>query len=378
MHATRSLHRGLLILLLAGAPLGASERVAFLGPTEGDIVVGPTRFSFSVPEREPPIERIDVYVAGRQIDSALPGAWSFEWDVPRELIGAEYQAVVYADGRVVDKLRLTTSEIDLSEEIDVVEVQLFPVVVDRKGRYVGGLAREDFAVFDRGKQVTIKAFSQQASSLNLAMVLDISASMLPDLTLMKEASCRFIDSLAEGDRVTLYAFNHALLPEVPLTDELEQPKNAIRGLSASGSTALYDAVLRVLADLREVRGRKAVLLFSDGLDKRSVSSLDRTIEMARRSEVIIYAVAAERDAEAAERHDLRMLAEETGGELYIIDKFKQLPAAFSSILDDLRAQYRLAYDPPAGPSGERALRVELPAHRKYRVRCRKSYYFEAK
>ncbi len=77
-----------------------------------------------------------------------------------------------------------------------------------------------------------------------------------------------------------------------------------------------------------------------------------------------------------EREDLRLLAEETGGELYIIQKFKQLPQAFDSILDDLRAQYRLAYDPPAGPSGERALRVEIPAHPRYRVRCRKSYYSE--
>lgn len=369
--------------LLAGASLAAGEPPAFVSPRPGDIVVGPTVFLFSVPESEPPVERIDLYVGGRQIDSALPPEWRIEWDVPPELVGADYLAVVYSGGEVLDKLSLSTTALDLDEEIDVVEVQLFPVVVDRKGRYVSDLSADDFAIYDEGRPISIKSFQRQASSLALAMVLDVSASMQQDLPLMQEASCRFIDQLQPGDRVAVYAFNHVLMPEVALSESFEEPKQAIRRLVATGSTALYDAVVRVLDDLGEIRGRKALVVFSDGLDQQSVSSLERAIDMARRSEVIIYAAAAtptdeekREHRDSAERHDLRMLAEETGGELHVVQRFKQLPQTFSAILADLRAQYSLTYDPPAGPAGERELRVELPEHRKYSVRCRRSYYFD--
>jgi VWFA-related protein len=208
------------------------------------------------------------------------------------------------------------------------------------------------------------------------MLLDVSESMQEELSTVKEASCGFIDQLGSEDRVSLYAFNHSLIPGVRLTSDFEEPKDAIRRLSAAGGTALYDAVVRVLNDLGPVKGRKAIVVFSDGRDERSLSSLERTIEMARRSEVLIYAVAAgETEQDLAARQDLEVLAEETGGEVHLIQKFKHLPRVFSSILDDLRAQYSLSYEPPEGPAGERQVRVEVQEGKKYRVRCRRSYYY---
>ena len=211
--------------------------------------------------------------------------------------------------------------------------------------------------------------------MSLAVLIDISESMKTKLRAVQEASSRFVSQLRPDDRVAVYAFNHALAQGVELTRQHFRAQAQLRGYTASGGTALYDAVIQVLEDLGAVRGRRALVVFSDGQDERSLTTLQRAVDLARRGEVIIYAVGAGDSAEDLRaRDDLRMLAEETGGKAQFIRKLKSLPRIFDKILEDLGSQYRLSYTAPEGTSGLRQVVVQVKDG-SHTVRCRKSYYY---
>ena len=128
--------------------------------------------------------------------------------------------------------------------------------------------------------------------------------------------------------------------------------------------------------MSSVRGRRALVVFSDGRDERSLTTLQRTIELARRSEVVIYAVGAGDSLEDLEaRDDLRILAEETGGKAQFIQKLKGLPRIFDTVLEDLGSQYYLGYTAPKGLRGLRKVVVQVKEG-SYSVRCRKRYYHD--
>jgi VWFA-related protein len=350
-----------------------SPAIRFSAPDEGSYVVGETEIRFEIMETETEIDRIDLYVAGRLVGTALPPNWSLVWDAPSGVSGEDLVAVAFAGDRLVAKARRATYEAAYGDEIQVSVVQLYPVVVDRRGRYVRNLRKGDFTILDQGSPVEIESFATEALALSIAVVLDVSESMFDRLGLVQDASCGFVDELGDGDRVAVYEFNHGVREVVAFTGERDAVKEGIRSLRAVGGTALYDAVCSVLNEIRTVPGRKAVFLFSDGRDERSVTTLQHAIRAARQAEAIIYTVGTGDDLESLKaRDDLRQLAEETGGEAHFIDRLKDLPEVFDDVLSHLRAQYVLSYPPPPGPPGVRSLEVRV-SNKKYSVQCRKSY-----
>ena len=131
---------GLLILLLVVPAAGAAD-VAFVSPRDGELVAGDLQFKLRVREGAD-IARIDVYVAGTLAGSAVPPDWSFAWSAPA-LVGASIVAIAFdASGRPGERVRIKTAEHVVTEWVDVNAVQLYPVVTDRGGRYVRGLARD--------------------------------------------------------------------------------------------------------------------------------------------------------------------------------------------------------------------------------------------
>lgn len=355
---------------------GAAGVLELVSHDENSVIAGATEFRFEVAEHDPAVERVDVYVQGRLIGAARPPDWTVHWNAPVDLGRAEVLAVGYAAAQIVDKLRLETLDVGFADEINVSAVQLYPVVRNWRGAYVNTLAQEDFTVHESGRAVPIEYFATEASTLTLFLVLDASGSMENDLSIVKDSALRLIDQLRDEDLVALYSFNHAISVLHAAAADHQLAKESLFSLRAGGGTALYDAVIRVLKDTESHAGRKAVVLFSDGMDERSLTSLGRTIETARRSEVLIYTIGTKRTAgDEKARHDLKQLAEETGGEIFLIEKFKQLPEIFDAILSDLRAQYILSFTPREGPPGWRDVEVEV-ARRGLRVRCRKSYYHD--
>jgi len=321
---------------------------------------------------EPALERIDVYVGGKLVGSALAPDWQFLWDAPPEALGAPVVAVGYAEGAVVEKTKLETQRVSFGDAIGVAVVQLFPVVTDARGGYVGSLTREDFEVLDQGTPVPIETFANEASVLSLAIVLDTSGSMADKLDLVQQASIAFVGMLDPGDEVSLYSFNFALQRVVPLTSDHSRIVNGVKTLRAFGTTALNDSIIRVLEEIGRVSGRRAVFVFSDGLDQRSIASLEQVVDAARRSETIVYAVGADDNEHSLARADLQMLADTTGGKAFFITRVHHLPAVFEAVLQDLRAQYAISYTAPPGPMGLRQVQVRVKDD-SLRVRCRTTY-----
>jgi len=301
--------------------------------------------------------------------------WSFRWEAPPGAGERQIVAVVYAGDAVIDRFHIKTRKVGATQEVDVSLVQLYPVVVDRRGRFVKGLELADFDVLDQGRPVEVQNFAERTSDSSLALLLDVSQSMEEKIGVVRTACARFVDQLGDRHATSLYAFNHGLQRLAPLERNPGAVKAAVAGLTAGGGTALYDALIQVFDDLKRISGRRAVVVFSDGRDERSLSSWDAVARAGRAGDVIIYAVGTQSNEDSRRsRDDLVSMAEETGGRAFFIKRAEDLRGVLADILLDLDAQYVLSYPPPEGPAGTRAVEVRT-ADGKYKVRCRQQYVY---
>jgi VWFA-related protein len=367
---------GALIAAAVAAAVGAAaadEPIRFTSPEADALLLGDTEVCVETAPATS-FERVDVYLAGTLIGS-LPGEQRcFHWEAPAGASGGELVAVAFADDEAVARARRPTLEAPFGREVLVEAVQLYPVVRDGRGAYVSGLGRDEFAVVEDGRQVALDLFATEPATLAITLLLDTSSSMYDRLGLVQEAACRFIDRLAEDDRVAVSAFHHGLRHVTPLTVDHARAEEGIRALEVGGSTSLWDALVRVLAGVADTSGRSAVLVFSDGKDESSLSSLEDAVLEAHRAGAIVYAVGTGSDYTSVQaRAGLRRLAEETGGEAFFIQSTEALPEVFDAVIEHLRSQYLLGYRPPEGPAGLREIevRVRKPG---LRVQCRERYY----
>jgi Ca-activated chloride channel family protein len=353
-----------------------ADGLRFKHPTRESLVAGRTEISFSVVSEGEPMARIDVFESGRLIGSAYPPDWSILFDAPEEGIQADIYAVGYGkNGEVLDKARFKSRETGTIGKVDVQRVQFYPVVTDRSGNFVTNLDADAFVLRDEGRAVEFEALFDRDQSLNIALIVDASSSMVDKLGSLRLATARFVRRLDPDDRVSLYAFNDTLRAVVPLSLRREQLQRGLESLQASGGTALYDALTRVLGEMQKVHGRKIIMLFSDGKDVRSLASLERVISLARRSDTTLYAIGTTRESErSASRQDLLALAEETGGRAWFVDRPEEIGSIYEQVLQHLRSQYVLSYEMPFAREGLRRVEIELPGHPKLDVNHRPHYY----
>jgi VWFA-related protein len=384
---------GILIALLLSGSAVRGEDLRIVSPEKGSILLGTTVVRL---EADPAtaIERVDLYVNGKLVGSAAEPDWSVTWEAESGVETFMVLAVGFSNGEVVAKSRseFPGASFHQYERVDL--VQLYPVVLSPAGSYVRNLSRDDFRVYEEEVEIPIRHFATEVSSLSIVLLLDVSESMSGKLGQLQNASTRFVDDLGESDQVSLHVFDHASRELVGLTVDHEKVKDRIWDLEPSGGTALYDAILKVVVErLGSVPGRKALFVFSDGIDQHSFTSLDRVLLAAREHNVIFYTVGfGEDDQSVAARKDLSALADQTGGKAYFIRWARQIEGTFDSILVELRAQYVISYKPPEGEAGFRTIRLEVTGGRfgtrttealrglgvepaGYKVRYRRGYYY---
>jgi Ca-activated chloride channel family protein len=371
---SRRLALAALAALAAAVPAARADvALAFLSPAPLKPLVGEATFSFRVGAHDPPVERVDVYVGGALAGAARAPDWTLTVPVPPEASGTPVLAAAFAGGRLVGQAKLYTANFVVSDNVEVLRVQLYPVVTDRSGHAVEGLKRSDFTVLEDGRPVRIEDFESKPSTLRLALLMDVIGSMGDRISLVQEAAQGLLDSLRAADEVALYAFNDSTRRLVAPTRDRAAVVAGLETLQAAGATGLYDAVVRVVDDLGRLGGRKAVLVFSDGRDRGSTTTLERAVEAARRSDVLIYSIGAvSPNDEGKGREDLLALARTSGGKALFFDETQDLADGFSAVVEDLRAQYFLSFAPPAGPPGVRRLQVKV-RNGDYVVRARTAY-----
>jgi Ca-activated chloride channel family protein len=265
--------------------------------------------------------------------------------------------------------------------VDVRAVALDIVVTDRKGRYVSGLKADDFTVLELGVPQKLTFFTAGRTPVTILLLLDSSASVRSNLRPVQKAANRFIDKLPRGDRARIGFFHDQVVFGPRFTDDMKEHSAMIKQMRPQRSTHLYDALVESLEKLEPVPRRKALLIFSDGEDEGSQTTMEDALEAARRSHVAVYSVGLVGWSTQGGMHTNQGLLEEiarfTGGRAFFPEKPKQMREAFDRIRDELHSQYRMGYLPESRaeePGRWRELQVKLTRRKDLVVRSRLGYY----
>jgi Ca-activated chloride channel family protein len=258
-------------------------------------------------------------------------------------------------------------------------VPLYVTVQDPDKRLVPDLAREDFEVLDNGKPVTLTQFSNEPEAFSVVVMLDTSASMTASLELLKEAAEQFVIRMLPEDRGMVGAFNDKIqFPVGDFTSDRDDLIGGLRELGFGNPTRLYDAVEASIQQLRDVQGRRVVLVFTDGDDTASKIGMGKVLDQARADEVMIYSIGLESvyfngQHKVRTRPDrgLRRLSDETGGGYFELKNSDDLGPTFTRVAQELHSQYVLGF-PPATDGKLHKLEVRLKKSG-MTARARKSY-----
>lgn len=350
-----------------------------------------------------------------------------------------------------------TSQEPSAEEVDEgdvvrVETQLVSVpavVTNSAGRPVPGLRAENFLLFENGQQQKISNFATTEAPFEIALLLDTSGSTRVDIGLIRQAANAFIDALRPGDRVAIVGFNTARQGQTvaakvevlsKLTDDRKLLRTAIDNLGSSNGTPFYDALERIVSEVfheaprDEVRGRRAVVALTDGVDSTSNSDFQTARSRLSRAGVACYFIQVNtedfvedrllkdcqddgrltlsakqlqryrqvfvprarpedfvdfcqmgpfermqisRDLYNLARREMDALAKASGGRNFLAASLQDARAAFARVATEIGTQYSLGYYPTnkAHDGKFRTIRVEVQdAPDKPQVRAREGYY----
>ncbi len=265
---------------------------------------------------------------------------------------------------------------------EVALVNIVFTAVDRNGRVVRGLKREDFKVFEDRQPQQIEYFSDMSKGsevpLTIALVIDTSASVKNKLDYEKATAAEFFKQALRSnkDLALIIQFDSDVNLVQDFTQSQEDLLNALNGLTAGNSTSLYDAVyLAAEEKLKREIGRRVMVVITDGDDNSSKLRKEDAIEASQRNDVIIYGIGVKGE-EYTNFGVLKKFAKETGGAFFSPHaKFTEIQAAFRSIGEDLQGQYSLAYTSTntKKDGSFRAIDVRCRVGG-VRIRARKGYY----
>jgi len=359
-------------------PTGAL-RVRILEPRRG-VPAGEkvmARAEVVVPE-ERRVKTVEFLVNDQLVATLAAPPWRAEIQAPQtaELSYLTVVATLDDDSRSEDVRFLNAPQ--YLEEVNVNLVELYTSVTDSSHRLVRGLSKEDFRISEDGRAQEINKFELvEDLPLTLAITIDTSGSMVTALPVARDAAMAFLDNIiTPRDRYFAVAFSSRPVLIMSPTDDVRAVERAMDGLHSVGATTLHDAVVTTLYYFRGVRGRRAMILLSDGDDTASSIPYPDALEYAKRSGVAVYTIGLDVGSlKVAVRKKLNQLAEETGGRSFYIKKANELDTVYAEIEEELRSQYLLAYssDRPSADGEYRSVEVKLTT-RKYKARTIRGYY----
>lgn len=232
------------------------------------------------------------------------------------------------------------SQAQFTSGVNVVEV--YASVTDARGEPVKGLTRDDFEVRENGQFQEVSAFTAGDFPLAVAVAIDRSFSMAGQrLELAKAGARAFLGELRLRDEAMVIAVGSQIEAVAPLSTDRSQQTAAVLRLDAFGTTGLHDAIISAIDAVQPAKGRRALVLLSDGDDRYSQASAEAALERARRADVMIYPIALGKARPAL----FAELATLTGGRSYHITDPNRLPETLRAIARELREQYLLGYTP---------------------------------
>jgi len=265
-------------------------------------------------------------------------------------------------------------------------VVLNVTITDGQDRYVGGLKREDFSIFEDKLQQRIVNFTYDENPFSVVILLDTSLSMQNKLSLARAACANFVNGLRDGDTFAIYSFGGAKVKTLQDFTEVRDVPDSVWDLKVDGETPLYDAIAKAADALgKRPERRRAILVVSDGADTKSSATLDQALRKTLTAQASIYAVdltdtsvygVLPRDNGA---EVMKNITAKTGGKFFATAGGSKLRDAFTNTIEELRHQYTLTYE----SSNERydgrwrVVDVKL-AKPMLNVRTRQGYYARKK
>jgi Ca-activated chloride channel homolog len=293
---------------------------------------------------------------------------------------------------------------DAEDEVVKIETNLITIpvsVFDRNGLYIPNLSQEEFKIFEDGKEQEIAYFGTSEKPFTVVLLLDTSPSTEFKIDEIRSAAVAFVNQLKPQDQVMVIEFDANVHVLAEPTNDRQKIFKAINKADFGGGTSLYDAVdFSLRKRLNKIEGRKAIVLFTDGVDTTSYKSdYDRTLRDAEEADSMIFPIYYNTFFDtmrqsggigspfpvriggtgsgdyALGRQYLKDLADSTGGRVFNAQNTPGgLTAAFEGIAEELRRQYSIGYYPQEpGRTGQRKqikVRVNRP---KLVIRARDSY-----
>lgn len=297
---------------------------------------------------------------------------------------------------------LSASAQDAVFKAGVAVVEVATTVTDADGRFVRGLTRDDFTVYDDGRLQEVVVFSSERRPVSLGVLIDVSVSISDEqLAIARSAIDQFVQLLGDEDQLFLMEFASrgrmlqgwtddrrlfstalARANQVPLTP-IDQSQSSAVGRTINSGTAVFDAVATALEiAAKGTHQRKAVLIISDGVDTSSTRTVTQVQSAIRASEVLVYALGVESGLTMSpigvthnlvDARSLRRLTDDTGGRTEVVDGVRNLAKATARLAEEFNQQYVIGYAMPPDRDGRwHDIKVEV-RDRGATVRARKGY-----
>jgi Ca-activated chloride channel family protein len=267
--------------------------------------------------------------------------------------------------------------------VDKTMVLINVTVTDPLNRFVTGLEKEHFKLFEDKVEQNITQFSSEDAPVSIGLVFDTSGSMGPKLQKSRQAAAEFFKTANPSDEFFLIQFNDRPELVVPFTTDTDKIQSALTFTQSKGRTALLDSVYLAMHEMKKAKNpRKAVLIISDGGDNSSRYTETEIKNAVREADVQIFAVGIFESAgsrgrtpeEAAGPGLLNELAEQTGGREYAVENVAELPDIAAKIGIELRNEYILGYTPKNGERDGKYRHVQVKLNQPRGLPPLKAYY----
>ena len=263
-------------------------------------------------------------------------------------------------------------------------VPVLTTVTDSQGRLVPNLEQDEFTILDNGKPQPISFFQNETQPFTVVVMLDFSASMTANLDLLKLATEQFLLRMLPSDKGQVGAFSDKIQFSGTFTNNRDSLIKDLSDLQFGNPTRLYDAIDASIDVLKDVDGRRIVLVFTDGDDTASKRDMGDVLVKARETETMIYAIGLEseiaigpgRMQRTRPDRGLRKLADETGGGYFELKKTAELAPTFTRVAAELHSLYTIGFTPTAFDNKEHKLEVKTKTPGQ-NARARKSYVASA-
>lgn len=364
------------LLALPGAPAGqaAGPAVRILSPEPDTYASGLLMVRATVDRAPGRIDHMTFFADGRQVCVVDAPPFQCEWNAGSQLREHLFRVVAYLEGglRIAGSVRTKGSEYVEAVDVDMVHVT---VTVHDGNRFVRGLPREAFRVFEDNARQPISHFASENIPLELAVGVDVSGSMTDSIDGVKENVKRFLSAMRPADRVTLVAFNENFFILSRPSATVEARLKAVDRLAPWGMTALHETIVRSFDLLGTQAGRRGLVVFTDGDDTSSRVTREAVQRRAESSDAVLFMIGQGRAIQTPGLKDLcDWLANHSGGRAFFPGDPASLRQAFDDIVEELSSQYLITYAPPSAARDDawHQIRIEVGDGR-YSVRARQGY-----